>query len=283
MSFRKLVQVDPETLVEARMQAHYATQPVGAVGFSLCPPRDDDSHMSLTVHPERNMVLGEPIPAAGGARAGIRLGVLEAVVVDGEEPDVSTTIEGLNLDELIAWYAARLGERCDEPVTVTLPSYEMPDHPLAHGSRFEMAHLKAEFQEIDAWYMNLQQLLAETCASVEGCEPLRLWPHHFDLATLEVVEAGATRDDMKSVGRGVSPGDATVPEPYVYVNVWPIPEPDLFSGRALPIGHWHTEGWSGAVLCAAELKGMDGTAQQHAIREFLATASSVFVALHNRD
>ncbi|MCB1055152.1 MAG: hypothetical protein KDD11_06520, partial [Acidobacteria bacterium] len=58
---------------------------------------------------------------------------------------------------------------------------------------------------------------------------------------------------VRSVGVGMTPGDADQPEPYFYVNAWPRPEspgrlPELPAG-----GRWVDEGWFGAVLPAAGL------------------------------
>jgi hypothetical protein len=47
-----------------------------------------------------------------------------------------------------------------------------------------------------------------------------LWPEHFDI--------GISLDE---VNYGVSPGDATIPEPYAYVGPWTVPGPDEFWDR----------------------------------------------------
>jgi len=55
-------------------------------------------------------------------------------------------------------------------------------------------------------------------AKLEGdeLEPVRLWPEHFDIATVE--GAGAARANY-----GVSPGDEAHAEPYAYVGPWEAP------------------------------------------------------------
>jgi hypothetical protein len=55
----------------------------------------------------------------------------------------------------------------------------------------------------------------------------------------------------RTIGAGLSPGDATVNEPYFYVTLWPCPNVNELPG--LRIGHWNTQGWTGAVLIAEEL------------------------------
>jgi hypothetical protein len=87
----------------------------------------------------------------------------------------------------------------------------------------------------------------------EGWAEVRCWPHHFDLGTLISVESSDDTSSGRSIGAGMSPGDNWYPEPYFYVNphgLAQVPEerPTLASG-----GHWHTEGWFGAVLTATSI------------------------------
>ena len=78
--------------------------------------------------------------------------------------------------------------------------------------------------------------LRELIADAPEAEPIRLWPEHFDIATV--------------IGRatyGVSPGDDEHAEPYLYVSAWdPVSGPE-----------WNARGFSGAELAAA---GLDDTA-----------------------
>jgi hypothetical protein len=50
----------------------------------------------------------------------------------------------------------------------------------------------------------------------DDLEPVRLWPEHFDIATVE--GAGDARANY-----GVSPGDEAHDEPYAYVGPWTAP------------------------------------------------------------
>ena len=50
---------------------------------------------------------------------------------------------------------------------------------------------------------------------------------------------------------GFAPGDSSYDEPYFYITPWPYP--DTANLPFLEGGHWHTEGWMGAVLVASEL------------------------------
>ena len=71
----------------------------------------------------------------------------------------------------------------------------------------------------DASSETLEALRALLAASSRPPGALRCWPHHFDLAMLVPLDAGGG-EAARSVGIGVSPGDAHLPEPYAYVGPW---------------------------------------------------------------
>jgi hypothetical protein len=70
-------------------------------------------------------------------------------------------------------------------------------------------------------------------------EPIRLWPEHFDVATVLGDEAAGSRANF-----GASPGDAEHPEPYLYVGPW-VEQPDG--------GIWNATAFHGAELSYAAL------------------------------
>lgn len=74
-------------------------------------------------------------------------------------------------------------------------------------------------------------------------EPIRLWPEHFDVATVLGDEAGGSRANF-----GASPGDEEHPEPYIYVGPW-VEQPDG--------GIWNAAAFGGAELGYAELLEAD--------------------------
>ena len=109
---------------------------------------------------------------------------------------------------------------------------------------------------------------------------MQIWPHHFDVATLITLHPEANTQNVRTLGVGMSPGDATYEEPYFYVTPWPYPEvselPDLDGG-----GRWHVEGWTGSVLIGTRIAMADDqprqvdTFQDSALRESLALLGGV--------
>lgn len=60
-------------------------------------------------------------------------------------------------------------------------------------------------------------------------EPIRLWPEHFDVATVLGSEAEGTRANY-----GASPGDGDHREPYLYVGPWEPRKGELWNATAFP-------------------------------------------------
>ena len=65
-------------------------------------------------------------------------------------------------------------------------------------------------------------------------QPVRMWPHHFDVAVL--IDG--------TLGVGFLAGDDAIDEPYWYVYNTPMPDPL----PPLTAGEWHRGAWTGAVL-----------------------------------
>ncbi len=77
--------------------------------------------------------------------------------------------------------------------------------------------------------------------SVDASEP-QLWPEHLDPA-IEVLE------DRRRAAYGFSPGDASIPEPYVYVAPWYPDDVGVVQGQ----GPWNADGFTGAVVRVTEV------------------------------
>lgn len=93
----------------------------------------------------------------------------------------------------------------------------------------------------------------------EESSPVQLWPHHFDLALLWLsgrLVPGQDPDDPEyadeQMNFGFSTGDEEIADPYFYATAYPMP--GAFPRAPLPDGaHWHTVGWTGAILPYAAL------------------------------
>jgi hypothetical protein len=242
---------------------------VAAAGTTLIEPRPDFSHTALTWERRLRALVGERLP--GGWRAALQLEELRVGVLapDGRWVE-SLPLAGQTLSEALKWLGEAIARARQEPPRGLLrPVHELPPHPVRADAPFG-EESPAALRALAHWFANGDFLLREV-AEGPGFAPVRCWPHHFDIGTLESLGSGAADPEhVRSVGLGLSPGDASYPEPYWYVNPWPRPE-----GRALPQlpeGHWHTDGWFGAVLAGSQLAGLPPKAQQLRTQAFLVAA-----------
>jgi hypothetical protein len=89
--------------------------------------------------------------------------------------------------------------------------------------------------------------IARFQAHVGGLKtPLVVWPEHFDLSTLMFV-GNVVDESQPHLNFGFAPFSDGIEYPYLYAYGYPY-RPQS-QAPTLPAGtHWHTEGWTGAVL-----------------------------------
>ena len=245
MSWKTLGTVEPNKLPAARLELHWAAQLLSAVGTSLLEPADDFSHTNLQWLDGEGVLAGRPV-GAHGLRAGLRFEALDLLLVDPDGETQKYGLCGRTITDGLEWLAAEFEV---EPSKLQRPEHELPDAPMAHGKPFDDAGI-AERAELAHWFDNAAQLIPEVAPS--GASELVCWPHHFDLATLIVLDPDIDAESARSVGIGLSPGDGTFDHPYFYVTPWPYPEasvlPKLVNG-----GRWHTEGFTAVIVSSEDL------------------------------
>lgn len=216
-------------VVDARLQLHWAAQAAAGVGRTLLPPQEDYSHHSFTWSDERDALLQGVVD--GRYRSGLRPRDCALLFIQGDDVD-AYPLAGHTLDDGFRFLEERVGSR------LARPEEPLPDHPVAHGVKF--APDAADLARIAAGFAEANRQLERVRAAHREASPVRLWPHHFDIATL------LSFGDGRTIGTGWLAGDALYPEPYWYVTPWPYPGPSTLP--PLSAGAWHTEGWVGAVL-----------------------------------
>lgn len=250
---------EPTTLAAARALAHRAAQWPARAARANLEAAPDDSHTSLAWDAEMAALLTQP--AKGGVRVGLRVALLELLVVKG------TRVEGLDVGgksdaEVGEWLDRKLAAEGLKPASgATLP-YDMPPGLFARAAN-EAPRLAA----LNGWFAAAAEMLEDLRAKTRkrfkpGPSPVRCWPHHFDIAVLVSLEPGHA-ESARSIGVGVSPGDDYYAQPYLYVS--PYPKPDTDRLPALPPGgRWHTKDFFAAVATGADIlalpdprKGLD--------------------------
>ncbi len=255
--------VSPSKLEAARLDLHWAAQAVGMVGKQLLEPVPDHSHGSLEWLDELSALAGRSL--ADGCRVALRVASQELLVLGGSA-EVSDRLElrSHTVSAASAWVHDRLLQRSEvarEADWVPVTPSGLPDASVGRGAPFGPAG--AAHVELARWFGNANSALRRFADREPGASPVRGWPHHFDLATLITLDRDAVPEEARSVSLGLSPGDASIGEPYLYTLPWPAPDP-----ASLPPldagGAWVTDGWVGAALTGSELVGSSDAAEQAA-------------------
>lgn len=260
-SWKELDLAPPSDLLDARLELHHAAQLVAiGIGRSLVPSRPDDSHTTLSW--DHDAWWGEEIPDSHGLRAGLRPVGLDLLLGDER-----LSLIGKTRRQGLDWLRQRLDERgLDGESAILDIHYDLPDHPVADGATFR-DDLTPGLEQLTAWYDAAHGALEEI-AKRYGGSPVVTWPHHFDIATLLVLDPGADEETARSIGVGLSPGDGNFDQPYFYVTPWPVPEQDP---AELPVGFWTRDNFFGAILTGEDLLAEGGDLEA-AARLYLETA-----------
>jgi hypothetical protein len=255
-------------LERSRVQLHSAAQLVAAVGKALAHPEPDDSHTSLEWNSERNSFAGVKV-SYPALQAWLEVLTLTFVVA-GSDGAKRLELNGHTLGEAFQWLRTTLQEQGGEAARLNNVGdrSQLPDGVFGAADKFNAVD-RAGFAEWSRQYGNADLLLREVKAMEPGFSAIRVWPHHFDIATLGTLSQG--KDAQKTIGAGLSPGDSSYNEPYWYVTPWPYPD----AKNLAPLdgaGTWHTQGWVGAVLPTSRIVRENSAEQQTQVRKFLQSA-----------
>ncbi len=252
----------PRDLANARVELHHAAQIAMSVADARLPHEDDDRQSSFHVDASLGGLVARSVD---GRAAGLRFEDLSLVVVGPSAETIDAfALSGRRLSDGLAWMAKSFGTE------LRLRDYDMPDHPVATGAAFSGegdTERKAARVELTRWFVAADRWLEEVRRREPSASDVLVWPHHFDVATL--ITLRSDRTETSTIGVGLSPGDDSYDEPYLYVTPWPYPDPSTLP--PLPgLGRWHVEDFVAAVLPASELlvgRDVDGAA-----RDFLGAA-----------
>jgi len=247
-SWTRVGKVRPGALTDARLQLHHAAQIAVSAAISYVAARSDDSHTALTWIAPLRALATEPITATRPFRIAVRVEDLTLLAID--EKGLATrsfALPGHTVAEGQAWLVEALAQFALDPVRFTARKhYTIPPHSVASGAVFSLDS-GADLHELSAYWSNAADLLVALAQTTNGAGPVRTWPHHLDIATLIQLPGTVGR----TIGVGQSPGDDSYAEPYWYVGPYPYPAVTALPSLA-GSGHWHTQGWVGAVLSASD-------------------------------
>lgn len=277
--WRPVGAVDPLSMVEARNQAHHALQLPALAAIAFVPPQPDYSHINFGWVESLQAFVSQDIPTdKGTVQFGIRLTDLALLVLLEGKIKVIYGLQGKTHGEAKAWLleeAESLGLPVDQYPDHS-PS-DIPDHPVTSGAIYDVEPHGAAMAEFCRYYSNAQLVLESLRQSylevTPGPNPVRLWPHHFDIAVLVTLE-DKDPEVAKAFGFGFEPGDHSCEQPYFYTYPWPRsqrPEtlPELAGG-----GQWTPAGtWFGTLLTGETLAQVPVEQQQATVEAYLQDAA----------
>lgn len=246
----------PTALVRARNFAHHAVQWVSRAAHANLPAMPDDSHASLEWDAAHGALFSRPLPAGGAdVSVGLRVGGLALIILRGGVVLDTFELAGRRDSMIGVWLDSALRALALKSASdITLP-YSMSVHSVVRGGAYNCSGEAEAFDELARWYSAAAEVLGEVrtiLAEVDpGPGPVYCWPHHFDIATLVSLEQGGA-ETARSIGIGFSPGDGYYAQPYAYVSPWPHLKPADLEVLPPP-GHWHTQGFVGAVATGEEI------------------------------
>ncbi|MFI5310387.1 MAG: hypothetical protein ACHQQ3_04075 [Gemmatimonadales bacterium] len=254
------------TLTDARLQLHHATQFGTALGISYLEKEADDSHTNLGWNGELGALVSHEVNANGSAIAiGVRVADLTLLVTRASAVSATIPLAGQTIASATESLRRALAREGLDPRKYTLARhYEIPAHAVSLGNPFNGTN-RGAFEEMSKWFGNAALELEALAGRTRGASAVRLWPHHFDIATLVTVTSNA------SSGAGMSAGDHYYDEPYFYVNAYPAPPADQLTDPLAGGGTWHTHEWVGAVLPGSRVTG-DAREQRAQVRAYLDSA-----------
>lgn len=265
------LELDPTALTEARLLAHWACQPVAAVGVALLEARDDFSHTNLGWESGPRALTGRALDRQD-TRVGLRVADMTLLVLRGPDELEAHPLDGSTLGGAFRWLETTLGETLGREVPTLGPlEHHVPAHPVRDGAPFETGGAGDGLQELARWIANAHDALEGFVRGEDRASEVRLWPHHFDLASLITVAPDVDPERAKSINVGFSFGDGSYPQPYAYVSPWPYPE-DRSAVSALDQGRWHTEGFFAAVYPGTDLVAGGAAGQGGRVEAFLGQA-----------
>ncbi|MEM9529992.1 MAG: hypothetical protein AAGA23_03675 [Pseudomonadota bacterium] len=268
MTFDLYAGVEPSQLGRARELSHAACQWPSKAARANLPAPADDSHSNLGWLAAQGALVSHPLDGLRRRQLAFRFSDQALLWLDGGEVGAELGLRSESEVSVEAWVDRQLADAGLTPTGAAEMPYALDDAV----DYAEFAALSAEVSALGHWFQQadraLQSLITEAGHLSVKPAVARCWPHHFDLAVLFALETGDP-ESARSVGVGLSPGDGSYAEPYLYCSPWPPPAVETLDAAAAPF-RWHVEGFVSLVAPASALdRGQDLTA---VVREGFRTA-----------
>ncbi len=261
--------------INTDQQIHWLSQIIAKANRSFVPKESDDSHTNLYFDLLGNRIGGKWIETSGN----------KIILTLNLE---TLHFECLNASYKVVAFIETIGK------TATIVEQEIADklielglNPKGFTDKMHFEIPKYSFtndaiqsipdQNSNAWrcYRNLaNQACSHLLNYLQIESEIRIWPHHFDTGIYAVTNNGL------GIGFGLAMKDDLIGDAYFYMSAYPAT--GSLNYENLPTfseGRWEVgENWQGAVLPLSVLKQLSMQEVEDAIKNFLLTAISWFIA-----
>ncbi|MEM8771469.1 MAG: hypothetical protein AAGD92_07460 [Pseudomonadota bacterium] len=280
-AWKPLGAVAPKKLARIHEQPYQLAQWLGRFARGYLTPADDDSHTSFVWHSE-NGAMATNEASFGGKKVAFAFyprDLILSVIIDGVIGD-EIAMHGRRDRDAGVWMAGVLEAHGADPVKLhDAAPYALLKTPYAQDAPYDAKTDVAGLSELARYLDNASLVLNEIVAAYghvrPGPAPVRLWPHHFDIATIITLEDGAF-ETARAVGAGLAIPDKLHKEFYFYTYPWPRNErknlPPLRSNCS-----YQYDGFFGAVQTMSSVLAQGD--QVGAVREFFDETVTLFMDL----
>ena len=244
-------------------ELHQASQYLAAAAISFTEAESDDSHTNLGWSEKYNSLFTRSLN-----QNNVMLALcyddlsLQWIDASWNELDILYLSERKH-HEVLAWLKEKSKKHVGDVSYNYKFHYDLPYEKITDDYIFQPVD-EHEVTKIIRLTTTAKQAFELLNEKIPGGYEIRVWPHHFDLASF--IELS----DALSVGIGLAIPDDMLDEHYYYVTGWNKDESLATDGfRALPDGEWKNNGWKGAVL-KAENNGVEH------VYHFISSAIEIF-------
>ena len=247
---------------------HHATQLVGMFSNSFLPKQLDDSQSNLGWSSEKNSIVSHVV---SDTIAFLDIKNWEwKLVNDKTNKQFQTEIAGKTKSEAFQWFKSNLHKLgFDQDNFEYFKHFSLPYHEIDNGVSF--VNLSSTIRNTLTKMQTNASIALHECIESLGLgtlSPVRIWPHHFDMASLIIIETDVDHNPTKTIGIGWAMPDDEIDEPYFYTNHWIKKEERNYDN--LPslnsCGKWHTSSWVGITIKYSDI--LNATNQYETIKEY---------------
>lgn len=217
---------------DTRNTLHRVVQIISTIRSSLGNPKPNDAHTTMMLTPyglTTGIIDGVGEIALDFDTGSIRYQPLE-------EDAIVIPINGHDQRSIIITLIKKL--QIDQPLNLLFRTDQL--FLMELNSEHAVNYLQVLVRVTEIFELLRERLPGTTTDAL-------VWPNAFDLSFFWFGNSAPDHNTQPHIIFGFTPGTANMPEPYFYVQPWPLP-PGLTGESLPPAAIWHTEGWTGVMV-----------------------------------